>query len=183
MFNSLQFLLPFKFVNSLSILRFVMRSLQAEIKQEQEGSSIFATVERVESKLVQVVENTFRDATFKKHQRTSILSLLFFDLSQKIEQEYKSTFVFLYLTSFIHTIGSLIVSSNASNSRKTGCIPSSPPSSFLYYYELIADYYERHPEAASHSLHTICKELVANTLFPSLFALIFYKWVRITIFL
>lgn len=52
---------------------------------------------------------------------------------------------------------------------------SSEKRSFAYYYELLADYYEKNAASANKTLEA-CQNLVGNHHFPSLFALLFYRW-------
>jgi len=74
-------------------------------------------------------------------------------------------------------VASNISSKATSNSSNNTNNDTSTKQPFAYYYELLADHYEKDSASAAQTL-LICANLVSNTHFPCIFACIFYRWVR-----
>jgi hypothetical protein len=130
-----------------------------------------------EKKLVEVIEKCFAQAQkVDKVQRKEILTSLLSDLSQQIDAELKQSLLWYYE----QPAGSALIRQTEAApiqvTTETVANESSNKTSFLYYYELLADFFHRNPESATKILDASSQHLITNAHFPSIFALLFHRW-------
>lgn len=108
----------------------------------------------VVQKLVEDIEGNLQNAKEQSSlARKQVLTTLFQDLSNKIKKKYQSTGTSIYiLVIFKDQVG------------------------YNYYFEILADYYQKSPKEAER-IQDMCIDLTTNHFYPSIFSLLFYKWV------
>ncbi|KAG2382270.1 hypothetical protein C9374_005472 [Naegleria lovaniensis] len=123
------------------------------------------------------------------YQQNNIVILLFDNLTQSIDSEYQAQLSLIANTPFPPSphipqksqtlVTSLSLNDHLHEHNKNHQIPSSPSTTVLYstkyFYHILADYYYNNPHE-SEKLQRICLALLTNQYLPSIFALLFYRW-------
>jgi len=120
-----------------------------------------------------------------RFQQNQLIEMLFDNLIQQIDVEYQAQLSIMSSSSnqgFKSPASpskfNMIWNRMSSDSSLRNSLNSPGQSSLKYnhYYHVLADYYYNNPEATE-KLQKLCIALITNQYLPSIYVLLFYKWV------